>query len=254
MSRLPLISIVTVSYNAAATIEDAIRSVLQQTYPHIEYIVIDGGSKDGTVDLLRRYDTQISHWVSEPDKGIYDAMNKGIALATGEYIGFLNADDFFANNDSVQKIVDHLLGKNTDAVFSQLDIVDPSDLDRVQRKYRVATYSRFMLKNGVMPPHPTFYCRKSCYTQLGVAPYKTDYRIAADFELLVRMLLVVQPSWRYLPVTTVKMRAGGVSSENYQSRVQLNREIIRGCLENGLYTNPLWLLLKVPLRICELIR
>ena len=109
MSRLPLISIVTVSYNAAATIEDAIRSVLQQTYPHIEYIVIDGGSKDGTVDLLRRYDTQISHWVSEPDKGIYDAMNKGIALATGEYIGFLNADDFFANNDSVQKIVDHLL-------------------------------------------------------------------------------------------------------------------------------------------------
>ena len=120
----------TVSYNAAATIEDAIRSMLQQTYPHIEYIVIDGGSKDGTVDLLRRYDTQISHWVSEPDKGIYDAMNKGIALATGEYIGFLNADDFFANNDSVQKIVDHLLGKNTDAVFSQLDIVDPSDLDR----------------------------------------------------------------------------------------------------------------------------
>lgn len=181
-------------------------------------------------------------------------MNKGIALATGEYIGFLNADNFFANNDSVQKIVDHLLEKNTDAVFSQLDIVDPSDLDRVQRKYRVATYSRFMLKIGVMPPHPTFYCRRSCYTQLGVAPYKTDYRIAADFELLVRMLLVVQPSWRYLPVTTVKMRAGGVSSENYQSRVQLNREIIRGCLENGLYTNPLWLLLKGPLRISELIR
>lgn len=246
----PLVSIITVVFNGAATLEDTLRSVSQQSYDNIEHIIIDGDSNDGTLDILRKYDAQVDYWLSEPDAGIYDAMNKGIALATGDYIGMLNADDFFANAQSVQKIVERLVGDKLDAVFSQLDVVSVDDSLRVLRKYRVARFDTFMLRIGVMPPHPTFYCRKSCYEKLGESPYRTDYRIAADFELLVRLLLTQKISWGYLPETTVKMRAGGASSDS----LLLNREIVRACRQNGLYTHMLLLLLKLPLRLWERIR
>lgn len=250
----PLVSIITVVFNGVATLEDTIRSVMHQTYDNIEYIVIDGGSSDGTQDLIRKYDAQVDYWLSERDRGIYDAMNKGVALATGEYIGMLNADDFLASPQAIQKIVERLVPGKLDAVFSQLDIVDSADTRRVLRKYRVARFDKFMLRIGVMPPHPTFYCSRACYERLGQAPYRTDYRIAADFELLVRLLLTQNISWSYLPETTVKMRAGGVSSGSYKARLLLNREIVRACRQNGLYTNMLMLLLKVPLRLMEFIR
>lgn len=250
----PLVSIVTVVFNGAVTLEDTIRSVLQQTYDNIEYIIIDGGSSDGTLDIIRKYEAQVDYWVSEPDAGIYDAMNKGIAHATGDYVGTLNADDFFADSHVVQKIVERLLADKLDAVFSELDVVDPGNLAHVLRKYRVAKFDTFMLRMGVMPAHPTFYCRRSCYEKLGTAPYRTDYHIAADFELLLRLLLTQNISWGYLPETTVKMRAGGVSSAGYRSKLLLNREVIRACEENGLYTNMLLLLLKLPLRLMEHIR
>lgn len=250
----PLISIITVVFNGATTLEDTIRSVLQQTYDNIEHIIIDGGSNDGTLDVIRKYDAKVDYWLSEQDMGIYDAMNKGIALASGDYIGMLNADDFFASSQSVQKIVERLVADNLDAVFAQLDVVKADNPLQVLRKYRVARFDTFMLRIGVMPAHPTFYCRKSCYEKLGVSPYRTDYRIAADFELLVRLLLTQKISWGYLAETTVKMRAGGTSSDSYKSRLLLNREIIRACRQNGLYTNMLLLLLKVPLRLLERIR
>ena len=250
----PLVSIITVVFNGATTLEDTIRSVLQQTYDNIEHIIIDGGSNDGTLDIIRKYDAQVDYWLSEQDAGIYDAMNKGIALATGDYVGMLNADDFFASAQSVQKINERLVADKLDAVFSQLDVVKADNPLQVLRKYRVARFDTFMLRIGVMPPHPTFYCRKSCYEKLGVSPYRTDYRIAADFELLVRLLLTQKISWGYLAETTVKMRTGGTSSDSYKSRLLLNREIIRACKQNGLYTNMLLLLLKVPLRLLERIR
>ena len=250
----PLVSIITVVFNGAVTLEDTIRSVLQQSYDNIEYIIIDGGSNDGTLDIIRKYDAKVDYWLSEHDAGIYDAMNKGVALATGDYVGMLNADDFFANSHSVQKIVERLVADKLDAAFSQLDVVKPDDVLQVLRKYRVARFNTFMLRIGVMPPHPTFYCRKSCYEKLGANPYRTDYRIAADFELLVRLLLTQKISWGYLAETTVKMRAGGTSSASYKSRLLLNREIIRACGQNGLYTNMLLLLLKVPLRLLERLR
>ena len=250
----PLISIITVVFNGGDTLEDTILSVFSQCYDNIEYIIIDGGSNDDTLDIIQKYDAKVDFWVSEADKGIYDAMNKGIKLASGDYIGFLNADDFFSNPQSVEKIVERFLVEKIDAVFSQLDVVDPNNLSHILRKYRVKKFSTFMLRIGVMPPHPTFYCHKSCYQKLGATLYRTDYQIASDFELLLRLLLTQNISWSYIAETTVIMRSGGVSNANMKSRVILNREIIQACKENGLYTNILMLFFKIPMRLIELIR
>ena len=250
----PLVSIITVVFNGEKTLEETIRSIVLQDYDYIEYIIIDGGSTDGTLDIIRRHDSQIDYWVSEHDTGIYDAMNKGIALASGEYIGMLNADDFFSGTQSVRMIVERLVANKLDAVFSQLDIVDADRPEKILRKYRVARFDTWMLRIGVMPPHPTFYCRRSCYEKLGAAPYRTDYKIAADFELMVRLLLTQNISWGYLAETTVKMKSGGVSNNSLGARWLLNREIIRACKQNGLYTNMLFLILKIPMRLLECIR
>jgi len=245
----PLVSVITVVFNGAATLEHNIRSVIEQTYGNIEHIIVDGGSTDGTVDILKKYDDYIDYWVSEKDAGIYDAMNKGIALARGEYVGMLNADDYFADPSALGKIVRRLEESHADAVFSCLDIVDPGNLERVLRKYRISSFTPFMLRIGVMPPHPTFYCKKSCYEKAG--PYRTDYRIAADFEIMVRLLIKYRITWQFIDDTTVKMRSGGLSSRGLKSRWMLNREIVRACTENGLYTNMFILALKLPVRLWE---
>lgn len=246
---VPIVTVITVVFNSAATLEHTIRSVSEQTYDNVEHIIIDGGSTDGTLDILRKYDGDIDYWVSENDAGIYDAMNKGISLARGDYIGMLNADDYFASRSSLEKIALRLKTSNVDAVFSCLDIVDPANLDRVLRKYSISSFSPFMLRIGVMPPHPTFYCKKSCYEKAG--PYRTDYRIAADFEMLTRMLLKHQITWEFIAETAVKMRAGGLSSRGIKSSWVVNREIVRACTENGLYTNMFMLALKLPIRLLE---
>lgn len=245
----PLISVITVVFNGAQTIRDTIESVLKQDYGNIEYVVIDGGSSDGTIDILRQYEHAIDYWLSEKDRGIYDAMNKGISLCSGEYVGMLNSDDLFSGKYVVQDIVDRFGSTKVDAVFSCLDIVDPANLARVLRRYRISSFSPFMLRIGVMPPHPTFYCKRSCYEMAG--PYRTDYRIAADFEMLVRLLLKHHVAWEFIDETTVKMRSGGLSSSGIKSSWVVNREIIRACTENGLYTNMLILALKLPVRLLE---
>lgn len=245
----PLITVITVVFNGASTVEDTIQSVINQTYDNVEHIIIDGGSTDATLDILRKYEGSIDYWVSEKDAGIYDAMNKGIALARGDYIGMLNSDDYFAAPSALERIATQFKASNVDAVFSCLDIVDPANLDRVLRKYRISSFSPFMLRIGVMPPHPTFYCKKSCYEKAGL--YRTDYRIAADFEMLVRLLLKHQITWKFIDETTVKMRSGGLSSSGIKSHWVGNREIIRACTENGLYTNMFILALKLPIRLLE---
>jgi glycosyltransferase involved in cell wall biosynthesis len=245
----PLVTVITVVFNGGVTLEHTIRSVIEQSYDNVEHIIIDGGSTDATLDILRKYDDSIDYWVSEKDAGIYDAMNKGIALARGDYIGMLNSDDFFAKPSALEIIATHLKANDVDAVFSCLDIVDPADLNRVLRKYRISSFSPFMLRIGVMPPHPTFYCRKSCYEKAG--PYRTNYRIAADFEMLVRLLLKHHITWAFIDETTVKMRSGGLSSSGIKSNWIVNREIIRGCTENGLYTSMFILALKLPIRLLE---
>ncbi len=248
----PLITVITVVFNGASTIEDAIQSVISQTYDNVEYIVIDGGSTDGTQEIIKEYEHAIDYWLSEKDSGIYDAMNKGIALGSGEYVGMLNSDDMFSEHNVLQDIADRFCQAKVDAVFSCLNIVDKNNLKKVLRKYRVAKLNSALLRIGVMPAHPTFYCKKSCYEKAGI--YKTNYKIAADFEMLVRLLVRQKISWSFIDKIMVIMRSGGLSNSGFMARVKLNREIIRACKENGLYTNLVFLASKLPIRLFELIR
>jgi glycosyltransferase involved in cell wall biosynthesis len=248
----PLITVITVVFNGAETIRDTIESVIKQSYENIEHIIVDGGSSDATVDILRQYDHIIDYWSSEKDGGIYDAMNKGISLCSGEYVGMLNSDDMFSDENVLQDIADRLYMAKVDAVFSCLNIVDKNNLKKILRKYRVAKFNSALLRIGVMPPHPTFYCKKSRYEEGGM--YKTNYKIAADFEMLVRLLIRQKISWSFIDKVTVTMRSGGLSNSGFMSSVKLNWEIVRACKENGLYTNMLFLALKLPIRLFELIR
>ena len=248
----PLITVITVVYNAEQTLKDTIESVMMQSYDNVEHIIIDGGSSDGTLDILKQYDHVIDYWLSEKDGGMYDAMNKGIALSSGEYVGMLNSDDMFANGDVLQNVIDTFCQTQTDAVFSCLNIVDKNNLNKILRKYRVTKFNSILMRIGVMPPHPTFYCKKSCYNAAG--SYKTDYKIAADFEMLARLLMSHKISWSFLDKVTITMRSGGLSDSGFLSSIRLNNEIIRACKENGLDTNWLFLALKLPIRLIELIR
>jgi glycosyltransferase involved in cell wall biosynthesis len=248
----PLITVITVVFNGAETLRDTIESVMGQSYDNIEHIIIDGGSSDGTVDILRQYDHVIDYWLSEKDSGIYDAMNKGIAQCSGEYVGMLNSDDMFFDSSALQAIVDRFCIKKVEAVFSCLNIVDKDNLKKTLRKYRVTKLNSALLRIGVMPPHPTFYCKKACYKEGGM--YKTDYKIAADFEMLARLLIRQKISWSFLDKVTVTMRSGGVSNGGFMSSIKLNYEIIRACKENSLYSSWFFLALKLPIRMIELIR
>lgn len=248
----PLITIITVVYNGAETLRDTIESVIKQSYDNIEHIIVDGCSSDATVDILRQYDHVIDYWLSEKDGGIYDAMNKGIALCSGEYVGMLNSDDMFSDENVVQKIADRFCMTKVDAIFSCLNIVDKDNLNKTLRKYRVTKLNSVLLRIGVMPAHPTFYCKKSCYEDGGM--YKTNYKIAADFEMLVRLLIKQKISWSFIDQVTVTMRSGGLSNRGFRTSIKLNWEIVRACKDNGLYTNLLFLALKLPIRLFELIR
>jgi glycosyltransferase involved in cell wall biosynthesis len=229
------ISLLTVSYNSAATIGDTIESVRSQTYKDIEYIVVDGNSTDGTLDLIRSFAPKIDQWISEPDKGIYDAMNKAIRMATGEVVGILNSDDFYSANDIVSQVAAAFGDPAIDAVFGDLVFVDPNNLKKVVRKYSSAKWYPEKFARGFMPAHPTFFVRRKYYERIGL--FKTDYRIAADYELLIRFLYVHRLKYKYLPINMVTMRKGGVSSNGIRSNIILNDEIIRGCRENGIRTN-----------------
>jgi len=230
-----MISIITVTYNAAATIETTICSVASQSYSYVEHIIIDGGSTDGTLDVVARHDDKIAHVVSEPDDGIYDAMNKGIRLATGDIVGILNADDMYFNTDCLNTVADEFVRTQSDSVFADLVYVRPDNLDKVVRYYQSNNFSINRFSSGWMPAHPTFFVKRECYERYGL--FKTDYCIAADYELLLRFLATYKISYSYIPKVLIKMRTGGVSTNNLKSNWVLNREIVRACGENGIHTN-----------------
>ncbi len=229
------ISILTISFNSAGTISDTIKSVRSQDYKDIEYIVVDGSSKDETVNIIRSNEDIITKWISEPDKGIYDAMNKAMKMATGEVVGILNSDDFYSDQTIITQVASAFKDPSIDAVFGDLVFVDPSNVSKVVRTYSSSHWNPKKFAWGFMPAHPTFFVRRKYYEQFGL--FKTDYKIAADYELLIRFLLVNKLKYKYLPIKMVVMRKGGVSSRNLMSNVILNNEIIRGCRENGIYTN-----------------
>jgi glycosyltransferase involved in cell wall biosynthesis len=245
------VSIITVVYNNVETIRTAIDSVLSQDYPEIEHIIIDGQSNDGTNEVIQSYGNRVAKSISEADKGIYDAMNKGLALATGEVIGILNSDDFYATNTSVSEIVKELQDKKTDIAFADLVFVSPQSLDKVLRYYSSADFYPEKFAWGWMPGHPTCFIRKKVYDRYG--DFKTDYKIAADYEILTRFIAKYKVSYSYLPKVIVKMRIGGVSNRNLKNVWILNKEIVRGCSENGIKTNMAKVLLKYFKKIFQFI-
>jgi glycosyltransferase involved in cell wall biosynthesis len=229
------ISIITVVYNNVKTIEACINSVLGQDYDDIECIVIDGGSTDGTVEVIKSYGSRISKFISEKDNGLYDAMNKGIKLATGDMVGTLNSDDFFYDNSVVSNIAKAFITDDVDAVIGDIVFIKDSDENKILRKYSSAKWQPGRFAWGYMPAHPSFFAKTSLFNEIGF--YRTDYKIASDYELLIRFLLVKKIKWKYIPLITTKMRPGGASTQGIKSILILNREIARACDENGIYTN-----------------
>ena len=216
------VSIITVCYNSASTIEATILSVANQTYQNIEYLIVDGNSKDTTVEIIKKHNATVAKWISEKDNGIYDAMNKGVEMATGEIIGILNADDVFANNKVVENIVKYFADDSIDALYADLKYVQRDDITKVIRFWKSGEYREGKFYNGWMPPHPTLYLRKSIYQKYG--NYRTDMPSAADYELMLRMIHVHKIKLAYYPEVTVLMREGGLSNRSIENRIKANRD------------------------------
>lgn len=234
------ITIVTTAFNSAATIRDTIESVLQQTYRDIEYWIIDGGSKDATMDIVCSYEAAFEgrmHWISEPDKGIYDAMNKGILHATGDVIGFINSDDVLANKDVIETIASRFIETNTSCVFGNLLMVKEDNLDSVFRVWKGSRYTDNGFIKGWHPAHPTFYCKRECYERFGL--YDISYKIASDFELMLRFIEKNKISTSFIDEYLVKMRMGGASTGSIHNIMLGRDDILRAFKENGYKINPL---------------
>lgn len=245
------VSIVTVCFNSAATIEDTITSVLSQDYKDIEYIIIDGGSNDASINIINKYIDKINTFISEPDQGIYDAMNKGIKYATGDIVGILNSDDFYEAKDVITEVVNNF-DTDTQIVFGDLIFVKPENLTKITRFYSLPNFKAWKLRFGWMPPHPATFIKKSVYDEYGL--YKINYKISADYEALVRFLLVKKSSFVYVNKVLVRMRDGGVSTSGIRSSLTLNKEIVKACKENGIYTNVFILMSKLPFKLLELLK
>jgi len=247
----PSISIVTAVRNGSATVVDCLNSIQSQSYP-VEHIVIDGASSDNTLDIINNYRSGISKIVSEPDNGVYDAMNKGIAMATGDVVGILNADDFYIDRHVIAKVASAFDVLSVDALYADLVFVRPENLDKIVRYYSGACFTLSKFASGWMPPHPTFFVKRACYEKFGL--FKTDYKIAADFELMARLLAKNRLSYHYLPEVIIKMRTGGISTKNLKSNIVLNKEILRACAENNIKSNYLKVYSKYFSKVLQLFR
>lgn len=264
------ISIITATWNSAETVRDTFDSVLRQNYKDYEYIVVDGGSKDETLDIIREYEPRFEgrmKWKSEPDRGIYDAMNKGISRATGEVVGILNSDDFYTSFDVLKAIAGRFEEHpEVEAVYADVKYVEWENTTRMLRYYSSKRFRRWWMRMGFMPAHPTFYCRKETYERFKLdgkkiegfkgnpecAYFNTTYEIAADFECLLRMIFVGKIKTRYMWKDCVTMRQGGASSSGIASHKQINRDHMRAFKENGVYSNYLLISLRYAYKIVEL--
>jgi glycosyltransferase len=242
--RTMKISIITVSFNNAVTIETTLSSVASQTGDTIEHIIIDGGSTDGTLDIINRYRSGLAHVITESDNGIYDAMNKGISLASGDIIGILNADDFYANDNVIAQIAAVFEDDSVDTCYGDLEYVDTFNTTKVFRYWRSGEYRPEKFFHGWMPPHPTFFARRALYEKYG------DFNLAlgssADYELMLRFLLKHGATAVYIPDVLVKMRTGGVSNASFRNRLRANRMDRLAWQINGLPPKP-WTMYMKPL-------
>jgi glycosyltransferase involved in cell wall biosynthesis len=238
------ISIITAAFNSAATINDTLLCVQRQDHPDIEHIIVDGASTDDTLAIVAGY-SHVSKVVSEKDKGIYDAMNKGIGLATGDIIGILNSDDIYIDHTVLSAIAQIFADPEVMTVYADLQYIDAGDTNRIRRTWVAGPFKKKNFYYGWMPPHPTFFVRKEVYRQAGL--FSTDLRSAADYELMLRILLKYSFSVRYLPRVIVKMRMGGMSNASLNNRLRANKEDRLAWKLNGLKPNFFTLYLK-PLR------
>lgn len=250
MLARPLISVITVCYNSAASLELALSSVASQDWSNIEHIVIDGGSTDSTLDILGCHRDRLRHVVSEPDHGIYDAMNKGLALASGDIVCFLNADDHYARLDVLSLVAQEMQEHQLDALLGDVAFFHPHDASSLVRRYRSDRFTPDRLAWGWMPAHPALFLSSQVVRRVG--KFKTDYRIAGDFDYVARAFHGHSLRYRHVPQVLVHMQTGGVSTAGLRSKIQLNKEVLRACRENGIQTNLLKILSKYPAKILEL--
>ncbi len=226
------ISIITATYNSADTVEDTIKSIVGQTYPNVEYIIVDGGSTDGTLDIVNRYKDRITRVISEKDNGIFDAFNKGIALTTGDIVGILNSDDFYADSSVIQNVADKFKSSSVDTVYGDLVYIDPQDTSIVRRLWRAGEYQKSKFKTGWMPPHPTFFAKKNLYDKYGM--FNTWMKVSNDYELVLRFLYKNNATAAYIPKVLVKMRTGGNSNSSLSRRFLANQEDRKAWKTNSL--------------------
>ena len=236
------VSIITVCYNSEKTVESTIRSVLAQDHSDIEFIVIDGKSTDKTPAIIEKYRTKIARVVSEKDEGMYHAINKGIALATGEIIGVLNSDDVYADASVISRIAKTFKEKNVDSVYGDLQYVSRENHEKVIRHWKSEPYNEKLFLKGWMPPHPTFFVKRDCYKKYGT--FNTSFSISSDYELMLRFLYKHKISSSYIPNVIVKMNVGGISNRSVFSRITANKEDRRAWKINGLKPNSFTLILK----------
>ena len=232
------ISIITATFNSGKTVKDTFVSVLNQTYDNYELIVVDGGSKDDTLEIIRHYEPIFKgrmKWISEPDRGIYDAMNKGIAMATGDAVGFLNSDDFYSSCGILRMVASSMRNKNIDAVYGDVHYVHDNDLGKCVRYYSSRAFHRVWMRFGFMPAHPSFYCRREVYEKYGT--FDLSYKVAADFECLLRLIFLHRIRTMYLPLDFVTMRTGGASTQGFASHKQIMSDHQLAFKKNGVYSN-----------------
>lgn len=232
MQNSPFVSIITVVFNSKNTVESTIRSVLRQSYQNIEYIIIDGGSTDGTVEVVGKYKDEITKIVSEPDRGIYDGMNKGMRLASGDIVGILNSDDFYADDEVIEEVVKIMEDKNVDVCWGDLVYVSPKDTNKIVRYWKSSEYKEGKFKKGWMPAHPTFFVRRRVYEKYGI--FNLNFPIAGDYELMLRILEKYKVKSCHIPKVLVKMRAGGSSNKNIIRVIKGDLECYRAWKVNGL--------------------
>ena len=244
------VSIITVVRNGEKTIKDTIESVLSQTYSDIEYILIDGCSTDKTVEIINGYEKQISKFISEPDEGIYDALNKGILRASGDVVAILHSDDKFCNTHVCSDIMKHMDKTRAEFCFSDMVIVDNFS-GKILRHYMASYFKRWMFRIGWMPPHPTCFIKKSLFDEFGM--YSTDYKIAGDFDLLVRFFYGRKIRWSYLDQITIKMSGDGISNSGWRSKRLIFNEISRSLKSNGIWSLSIFQLIRYIIRMLETI-
>lgn len=246
------ISVVTAVYNREASIGRAMDSFEKQSWRNKQQVVVDGASRDSTLEIVHSFTNENAIIVSEQDKGIYNAINKGIALATGDVIGLLHSDDFFARIDVLSEIAEAFEDPDLDIVYADAGFFSPGKSDHITRRYNSSRFSASRIRNGWMPAHTTMYARRRVFEEYGT--YREDFKIAADFEFIARTFGAGNIKSRYIPVIWMMMQTGGASTGGIKSKLLLNKEVLRACRMNGIPTSYARLLSKYPEKLLELFR